>query len=63
MITREDFLEHGFKPMYNKPFKTSFLKKRFGIYVNNRNNVVVGNNEPLFRTIDKIKIKKAIKGE
>ena len=24
MITREDFLEHGFKQMYNKPFKTSF---------------------------------------
>lgn len=39
------------------------LKKRFGICINNCNNVIVGNNEPLFRTIDKIKIKKAIKGE
>lgn len=24
MITREDFLEHGFKPIHNKPLKTSF---------------------------------------
>lgn len=39
------------------------LKKRFGIYVNGSNNVVVGNSEPLFRTIDKIKIKNAIEGE
>ena len=39
------------------------LEKRFEIYVNNLNDVIIGNREPLFRTIDKIKIKKAIKGE
>lgn len=39
------------------------FEKRFEIYVNNRNDVIIGNREPLFRTIDKIKIKKAIKGE
>lgn len=39
------------------------LKKRFGVCINNSNNVVVGNHEPLFRAKDIIKIKNAIEGE
>lgn len=38
------------------------LKRKFAISLN-RNNVVVGNTEPLFRAEDIIKIKNAIEGE